>query len=120
MAKDLSNNDGSDETRETIDGSRTLQQSFHPGRYPPEFDGVTYEGPTHESFQQTEPRVYRTEAVSLFKNAVETARQAIPQPHDISETVDELKLKLTVDLSHTQLEDIPQEVADILKRDVER
>ena len=119
MAKELTNGDGWGGPREAVDGYRALQ-SFQLSLCPPDHDGVSYEGSVQESFQQAELGVRRTHGVNVFKDAVETARKAIPQPLETSGMVDELKFKLTVDLSHTHLEDIPQEVADILKRDVER
>lgn len=119
MAKELLNGDGWGGPRQAVDGYRALQ-SFQLSLCPPDHDGFGYESPAQESFQQAEHGVRRSRGVSIFKDAVETARKAIPQPLDTSEMVDELKLKLTVDLSHTHLDDIPQEVADILKRDVER
>ena len=120
MAKDIASSDGLDETRETIDGFRTLDQSLYPDRYPESHTGFKYEGPTAESVQQMRDVVHHTEAVSLFHDAVDTAREGIQQSLAGSDKVGDLKLKLTVDLSHTHLQDIPDEVVSILKRDVER
>lgn len=102
-----------------FDGYRALQ-SFQLSLHPPDHDAISCESPAQESLQQVEPGAHQTRGVSIFKDAVETARKAIPQPTDTGEIIDELKLKLTVDLSHTHLEDIPPEVVDILKRDVDK
>lgn len=101
------------------DGYRTLQ-SFQLSLHPPDHDAVSCESPAQESLQQVEPGARHTPGVSIFEDAVKSARRAIPQSTDTGEMVDELKLKLTVDLSHTHLEDIPPEVVDILKRDVDK
>jgi hypothetical protein len=60
-------------------------------------------------------------AVEIFTEAVEKARQGIKQnlvgSGEVSETVN---LKLSIDLKSKRLEDLPDEVVDIVKRDVER
>lgn len=60
-------------------------------------------------------------AVGIFTEAVEKARQGIKQnlvgSGEVSETVN---LKLSIDLKSKGLEDLPDEVVDIVKRDVER
>lgn len=60
-------------------------------------------------------------AVEIFTEAVEKARQGIKQnlagSGEVSEAVN---LKLSIDLKSKGLEDLPDEVVDIVKRDVER
>ena len=60
-------------------------------------------------------------AVEIFTEAVEKARQGIKQnlvgSGEVSETVN---FKLSIDLKSKGLEDLPDEVVDIVKRDVER
>lgn len=119
MALEQTNGEGWGGPIGAVDGYRALQ-SFQLSLHPPDHDAVSYESPAQESFRLVDRGVRQTHGVSIFRDAVETARRAIPQPLDTGEMVDELKLKLTVDMSHTHLEDIPQEVADILKRDVDK
>lgn len=67
------------------------------------------------------PAVSCYDAADLFREAVETARHGIQQSFAGSEKVGEaVKPKLTIDLSHKSIEELPDEIADILKRDVER
>ena len=59
--------------------------------------------------------------VEIFQEAVENARRGIQQSLAGSEKVGEaVNLKLTIDLSRRSLEGLPDEVVDIVKRDVER
>lgn len=59
--------------------------------------------------------------IEIFQEAVENARRGIAQSLAGSEKVGEaVNLKLTVDLSRRSLEGVPNEVVDIVKRDVER
>ena len=61
------------------------------------------------------------ETVNLVRSAVDNARQGMQQSLEGSERVGEaVKLKLTVDLGHKGIEMLPEEVVQILKRDVER
>lgn len=86
---------------------------------------VRYEGPSRESIQEMPPVLSRQDAIDLFLESVETARAmarfGIQQSLAGSEKVGEaVKLKLTIDLSHKSIEIMPDEIVDILKRDVER
>lgn len=82
---------------------------------------MQYEGPSQKSFEEMQPVVPQSDAADLFRGAVETARLGIQQSLAGSEKVGEaVKPKLTIDLSHRFLEGIPDEVVEILKRDVER
>lgn len=61
-----------------------------------------------------------SEAVGLFREAVESARLGIQQSLAGSDKVGEaIRAKLTVDLSHKSIEDMPEEIVDIVKRDIE-
>lgn len=62
------------------------------------------------------------EAVGLFREAVESTRLGIQQSLAGSDKVkvgEAIRAKLTVDLSHRSIEDMPEEIVDIVKRDVE-
>ena len=60
------------------------------------------------------------DTVTLFRNAVEAARQGIQQSLAGSERVVEaVNPKLTVDLSHHGIDRIPEAVVDILKPGVQ-
>ena len=66
------------------------------------------------------PISYR-ETVDTVLSTVETARQSIQQSLSGSERVgDTVQLKLTIDLGHKRIGDLPDEVIDIFRRDVER
>ena len=59
--------------------------------------------------------------IAIFEEAVENARRGIAQSLAGSEKVGEaVNLKLTIDLSRRSLEGLPNEVVDIVKREVER
>ena len=63
----------------------------------------------------------RHEVADLFRDSVDTARLGIQQSLAGSEKVGEVvKPKLTIDLSHKNIENIPEEIIDVLKKDVER
>lgn len=68
------------------------------------------------------PRVLsREDATDLFRDSVEKARFGIQQSLAGSERVGEaVKLKLTIDLSHKSIETMPDEIVEIVKRDVDR
>ena len=131
--------DGWDETRETIDGFRTLEQSFYPGyvmpsqghdsvlnrlnsRYPADYDyPVRYEGPSPESFQNMAESLSPPETVALFRNAVDSARQVMQQSFVGNENIEEaVQLKLTIDLNRQNIGSLPSEVIRIMNKDVER
>lgn len=82
---------------------------------------VRYEGPSRESSFQEMPSILSPEAaLDLFRDAVEMARlgqQSLAGSERVGEAV---KLKLTIDLSHKSIEQIPSEIVELLKRDVER
>lgn len=60
------------------------------------------------------------ETIKLFQNAVENARQGMQQSLTGTERVPEnLKPKLTVNLSGQYVERIPDAVVDVLKGDVQ-
>jgi len=60
------------------------------------------------------------ESIELFQNAVETSRHEHPKTTNGEAPGDILRPKLTVDLRHKQLNQIPKEVIAILRKDVER
>lgn len=61
------------------------------------------------------------ETIELFRESVETARLGIQQSLAGSEKVGEaVKPKLTIDLSHRELQLMPEDVAEMMKTDVER
>ncbi|MCJ1399048.1 RAM signaling network component [Xylographa trunciseda] len=123
MAKDLSTPTGAwEETRETEDGYVTPQQVWNPNRNPMDFQFPSkYEGPTPSNFQRPETALTSSETITLVRNVVEIERQAVRQSLESSEGVgDAVKLKLTIDLSRQRIGSIPDEVVQILRRDVER
>lgn len=78
-------------------------------------------GSTSDMFHAAGTVLTGTETLVLFHNAVEVARQAMQQSLEGSESVGEaLKLKLGIDLVRKRIGSIPDEVIQILKRDVER
>jgi len=61
------------------------------------------------------------EAIKLTRNVVEATRQEMRQTLRGSEEVGEaLKLSLTIDLSRRGVDEIPDEMVEVLKQDVER
>lgn len=63
-----------------------------------------------------------SEAVALFREAVESAHLGIQQSlagSDKDKVGEAIRAKLTVDLSHRSIEGMPEEIVDIVKRDVE-
>ena len=61
------------------------------------------------------------ETIDLVDGTVETARQSMQQSLSGSERVsDAVQLKLTIDLGHKRIGDLPDEVIDIFRRDIER
>lgn len=82
---------------------------------------MQYEGSIQTSLEETLPAVSRYDTTDLFRDAVKTARLRIQQSLVGSERVGEaVRPKLTIDLSHKSIESIPDEVVDLLKKDVER
>ena len=61
------------------------------------------------------------ETVTLFRNAVYNARQAMQQSLMGSEKIGEaIQLKLTIDLNRQRIQTVPSEVSRIMNKDVER
>ncbi|KAI9872684.1 MAG: RAM signaling network component, partial [Pleopsidium flavum] len=114
--------DGWDEVRETIDGFTTVEASFYPGRYSENYTyPVRYEGPSQESFKQMEPSLGPAEVIDLARSAVENGRQETKRSLAGTEGVSEaVELKLTIDLGHQNIQDIPKEVVSIIKDEVAR
>ena len=83
-------------------------------------DPVRYEDPAQESFQDPDaPSIHA--AVGIFQGAVEAARQSMEQSLAGGEKIGEaIGLNLTLDLSSQALRVLPDEVVDLIKRDVER
>ena len=68
-----------------------------------------------------ESSISSRETIDLVLSTVETARQSIQQSLSGSERVGEtVQLKLTIDLGHNRIGDLPDEVIDVFRRDVER
>ena len=114
--------DGWDETRETIDGFRTVEASFYPGRYSDTYKyPVRYEGPSQESFEQMKPSLSPSEVTDLVRSAVENGRQETQRSLAGNEGVTEaVELKLTIDLGHQNIQTIPDEIVTIIKDEVAR
>jgi hypothetical protein len=67
------------------------------------------------------PALSQFECVDLVTEAVDNARQSMLQHLGGSEKAgDTVKLMLTVDLSRKNIDSIPDDAVQILKRDVER
>lgn len=80
-----------------------------------------YEGTMQESFLDVPVSATGYAAVDVFRQAVDIARQGIRQSLAGSEEAGEaVKLKLTLDLKGKSLQDLPDEVVDIVKDEVER
>ncbi len=96
--------------------------NFTKSRYPIDYNyPVKYEGPSQRSIDEIPSVVSRYEAIGLFQEAVETARLGMQLSLAGSEKVGEvIKPKLTVDLSHKSIEEVPDDIVDLLKKDVER
>ena len=61
------------------------------------------------------------ETVTLFRNAVDSARQSMQQSLIGSEKIGEaIQLKLTIDLNRQRIQTVPSEVTRIMNKDVER
>lgn len=61
------------------------------------------------------------DTIEMFKESVTKAHQTIKQSLAGSEEVSEaVNLKLSIDLKSRGLQDLPDEVVDIVKNDVER
>ena len=70
---------------------------------------------------QTEPGIRSFQVTDLFRETVEKTRQGMQQSLTGGEQVEEVvNLKLTIDLHHQDILEIPAKVTDILKHDVER
>lgn len=87
-----------------------------------EFEHPTgYGGLSQDLYVDLSSTAAENGAVEIFTEAVEKARQGIKQnlvgSGEVSETVN---FKLSIDLKSKGLEDLPDEVVDIVKRDVER
>ena len=101
---------------------------FPDSRYPSNYKyPVKYEGPSQQSFQEKQSSqesqlvLKQYGATELFRESVETARLGIQQSLAGSEKVGEaVRPKLTIDLSHKDIESIPDEIVDLMKKDVER
>lgn len=114
-------NDALDGVQQTSDGFQSLSQSFYPGHYNGSDPQVRYEESSQEPTLELPPIVKGVRVIEIFQEAVENARRGIAQSLAGSEKVGEaVNLKLTVDLSRRSLEGVPNEVVDIVKRDVER
>ena len=60
-------------------------------------------------------------AIGVFQTAVDAARRSMEQSLAGGERIgDAVDLKLTLDLSNQSLRNIPDEVVEIIRRDVER
>ena len=92
-----------------------------PRRYPPDLDySARHPNLSHEPSEQMEEGSSDSETIELFRNAVDTAHQSLQQSFAGSERVVEaVNPKLTVDLSHQNIEKIPEAVVDILKPGVQ-
>ena len=114
--------DGWDETRETIDGFTHLEASFYPGRYSENYTyPVRYEGPSQESFEHMEPSRSYADVIDLARSAVESGREETQRSLAGTEGVSEaVELKLTIDLGHQHIQDIPSEVVSVIKDEVAR
>ncbi|KAL8827669.1 MAG: hypothetical protein Q9191_003045 [Dirinaria sp. TL-2023a] len=114
-------NDALDGVQQTSDDFQSLSQSFYPGHYNGSDPQVRYEESSQEPTLELPPIVKGVRVIEIFQEAVENARRGIAQSLAGSEKVGEaVNLKLTVDLSRRSLEGVPNEVVEIVKRDVER
>ncbi|KAI9815022.1 MAG: RAM signaling network component [Pycnora praestabilis] len=114
--------DGWDQTRETIDGFTTVDKSFYPGLYPPDYDyQVRYVGPPQQSMYEVPPSISPAHVLTLVQEAIEAAREetqhSAPGTNDLN---GDLKPGLTIDLGHRNIQRIPEEVVNIIKDDIER
>lgn len=114
--------DGWDEVRETIDGFTHVEASFYPGRYSENYTyPVRYEGPSQESFQHMTPSLSPGEVIELARSAVENGREETQRSLAGTEGMSEaVELKLTIDLGHQNIQEVPQEVVSIIKDEVAR
>ena len=84
-------------------------------RYPPDHDyPARYRNSSQEPSEEVEEDLSGLETIELFRNAVDTARQGLQQSLAGSERVVE-----AVNLSHQNIEKIPEAVVDILKPGVQ-
>jgi len=83
-----------------------------------------HNGASQESFQErpsTSAGLTTRESVELFQEAVDTAHDEYQRTLFGSDTTGEaLKPKLTVDLRHRGLSQLPREIIAIIKQNVER
>ena len=91
-------------------------------RHPMDFQfPSTYEGPTPKNIQDPETVLSNSETFRLVRDVVRTERLAVQHSLESSEGIgNAVKLKLTIDLSRQRIGAIPDEVIQILRRDVER
>ena len=75
--------------------------------------------PSKDLYHETATLTPR-EALELFQNAVDNARQGIQSLAGNTKAAEVARPKLTLDLKHCRLDRIPSEVVDIIKQDVER
>ena len=90
-------------------------------RYHPDYDfSSRYQVSSQESSGQVEEDLRGRETIDLFRNAVDTAREGLQQSLAGSERVVEaVGTNLSVNLSHQNIEKIPEAVVDILKPGVQ-
>lgn len=60
------------------------------------------------------------ECIELFHETVESSRQAINRPMSHEQTPEQLRPTLTLEMSRKRIQQIPSEVVQIIRRDVER
>ena len=82
---------------------------------------VGYGEPLQQPFLNVTSNTSDYGVIDIFQEAVTKARQTIKQSLAGSEEVGEaVNLKLSIDLKSSGLQEVPEEVADIVKSDVER
>ena len=82
---------------------------------------LRYDESPHESFLETNPVPIVQSAPHVFQDAVDAARRSMEQSLAGGEKMGgAVNLKLTIDLSDRGLMKVPEEVVDIIKREVER
>ena len=75
--------------------------------------------PSQESVNEG-PFLTAREALELFENAADNARQGIQSLAGSTKATEVAKPKLTLDLRHCKLDRVPSEAVDIIQPDVER
>ena len=138
----LTPNDGWEETKDPTDRFQIYDQYYNPGyvmrptiwkvsslnsrsrQYPSNGDTpIRYDGPSPSSSQDSQDSpgaLSRSDTINLVRSTFDKAIQEMRQTRAGSEGAgDAVKIKVTLNLSEKKIVELPNELVDIFKADVE-